>query len=146
MDNKKVDEIQKQENPNRERSTIVRKKSNTKAKFIAFLIFLVAVLAAAFYIKYKYIDNTADGFPKLEMLEQDFSPDGNSILRLYGQTGSETDKVRSRFEIEQNGETYTIWYKEGTNPLSIKYDWSDDSQTITINGEILDKNTKLTKE
>lgn len=129
-----------------EKSTKVRRKSNNKAKFIALFVAIVILAAGAWYIKTQILDKTAEGFPKLDLMEQDFSPDGNAILRLYGELGNATDNFYSRFEVEQNGKKNTIWYEEGINPLSIKYEWSDDSQSININGTIIDKNTTLTKE
>lgn len=120
-------------------------KSDTKNKLIiAASIVLVALFL--FFVLNKFVfSKTSDGFPKGQLLEQEFSPNNADIMRVYGDTNNPVTSTFIRIEVESVQKKTTVYYQESINPANVDYEWSNDSNSIIINGVIYDK-TKTFKE
>lgn len=118
---------------------------NKNKLIIAASIVLVALIL--FFVLNKFVfSKTSDGFPKGQLLEQEFSPNNADIMRVYGDTNNPVTSTFIRIEVESVQKKTTIYYQESINPANVDYEWSDDSNSIIINGVAYNKTKTYKKE
>lgn len=120
-------------------------KTDTKNKLII-VLGIVAIALIIFFLLNKFVfSKTSEGFPKGQLLEQQFSPNNANIMRVYGDTNNPVTSTFIRIEVESVQKKTTIYYQDSINPANIDYKWSNDSDSIIINGVAFDK-TKTFKD
>lgn len=134
------------ENNSRHHSYLKHNKYDTKNKLII-TASIIAVALIFFFVLNKFVfSKTSEGFPKGQLLEQEFSPNNADVMRVYGDTNNPVTSTFIRIEVESVQNKTTIYYQESINPANVDYKWSSDSNSIIINGVIFDKTKTFTKD